>query len=527
MIKAISCDTPSDTEQIKGFRTSYRRIIEWITCRLIAESNVNYVLNIAEFYGRMRWTNFDGVYHDSKIEDIVEMRVLESERLDKPPLSNKRSGVVLIVSTLKSTGGHTRVVLNWMKSYKEEGTHRLLIVREMMDSCRESLDHQRIQYHSCANRGIGLINEVVAFCADAERIVLHIDPDDIVSAIAARILRRSGKQVLFYNHADHVFSFGISSATRVCEISKYGIELNRRTERVREYCYLGIPIEFLQHQANAASPVEAKQEKTILSGGDSYKYKPGASSFPEFMDKVLRQRNDVSFLLVGPTGHEPWWKEVKECWGERIRFLGGMIPHSDYIEMMHGADVYVDSFPITGGTAFPEALLNGKLVAGLNNPIQGYSPADELRVQDVQALTRTVIELLDRDPVCISRLETIREKTATSHSLAEFRRRVENAYAGVYCKSVDTNVTVDTYWFERAWERDRIVSLPGESIWFRLPLRFCVPFMLTYYRTSMRVGHKYKGYLMRRILFKHLPVSLRSWIRALYSRAKMSISRHI
>ena len=45
---------------------------------------------------------------------------------------------------------------------------------------------------------------------------------------------------------------------------------------------------------------------------------------------------------------------------------------------MGKADVYVDSFPITGGTAFPEALLNGKLVAALKNPFQGYSPVDEL-----------------------------------------------------------------------------------------------------------------------------------------------------
>jgi hypothetical protein len=523
MINVKGGHSSQNEETIGGFRGSYNKLIAWIISRIIAEKNINRALDIAEFYGGLRWENFDGIYQDNDLEGIVELKVRQSQNLHLPDFTGNEARTILIASALYDSGGHARVVLNWMKAFKEYGQHRLLITRLATIGYRRYLEEHRILYHLCASGGIELINEILVYCADAQRIVLHTHPDDIITAIAARILGKSGKTIIFFNHADHVFSFGLSAATVVCEISRYGIELNKRTHRVKDYSYLGIPIDCFSRCADSSSPAGKEQNKTVFSGGPSYKYAPGESCFSDLIDNVLEQRHDVSFLLAGPTGKESWWIEVKERWGNRIQFLG-VLSHSHYLERLAKADVYVDSFPISGGTAFPEALLSGRLVTALNNPIQGYSPADALRLGDVQQLSEEVIRLLNHDPISMSRVEQVRERAMAIHSIISFHERVEHIYAGVYDKNAHSEASVDTHWSERRWENGSIVSLPNLAIWYRLPLRFCIAFTFTFNRLFGFSQHKNRWYLLRRMFVKPLPGLLRSYARNIYNKLQRHLS---
>jgi hypothetical protein len=470
----------------------------------MTETNVKCLLAIAQFYGSFRLLNFDGVYQDNEIEDLVELKVTQSSEFILPSMSQTNTDTVLIASKLASFGGHSRVVLNWLTAFKKEGSHKLLISQIISQAVRLRLDNENISFHLCTNQGIDLVNEIMAYCAHAKRVVLHIDPDDIVAATAARIMARSGKQVIFYNHADHRFSFGTLSANLVCEVSDYGIELNRRARRLQDSCYLGIPIVFHRHENRDAAALQNRAAKTVLSGGDSYKYAPGTVFFGSFIDDLLEQRSDVSILLVGPTGNEPWWLGVRERWHDRVRFIDH-ISHHEYLDIVQRADVYVDSFPITGGTAFPEALLNGKPVAGLHGPFEGYSPADELRAKDVHTLTRQVINLLDLDPQSLHRVEAIREKAAAIHSIANFRERVRNMYSGICDRNSGHKVDVDTRWIEKRWARDEELFLPGRIMPPMVPLKFGLSFKLRANRLLGRLSKKYRGYILLGIIFRFLP----------------------
>jgi hypothetical protein len=55
------------------------------------------------------------------------------------------------------------------------------------------------------------------------------------------------------------------------------------------------------------------------------------------------------------------------------------LPFEEYKALLTQADFYVDSYPIPGGTAFAEQLIQGRRCIGLVSPIQGYSPADMLK----------------------------------------------------------------------------------------------------------------------------------------------------
>jgi glycosyltransferase involved in cell wall biosynthesis len=506
-----------DSRQSNTFRDSFEQIIEWMRHRLFTETNVNHLLAIAQFYGTFRLLNFDGVYQDNDIEDLVELRVIQSSKLALPDMSKTNPDTVLIASNLANYGGHSRVVLNWLAAFKEESNHRLLITQTVSDTFRSKLECQGISFHLCTNQGIELVNEI-------ERVVLHINPSDIVAAVAARILAKSGKRIIFYNHADHRFSFGISSAHLVCEVSNYGIELNRRARRLKDSCYLGIPICFQGHRTGKEMAMENKLNKTVLSAGDSYKYAPGTVFFGSFIDDLLQQRSDVTFLLVGPTGNEPWWIKVRERWCNRIHFLG-QLSHSEYLDTMQKADVYVDSFPITGGTAFPEALLNGKAVAGLHSPLEGYSPVDELRVGDVRTLTRQVINLLNSDPISIRRIEEIREKAVAIHSITEFRERVRRIYSCCYDRNVGNKVDVDTYWLEKRWTHNAEIYLPGRIMPTRVPLKFCVSFKSRADRLLGPLVQKYRGYITLGIIFRLLPANTKEYVKDMHYRLRSLLSK--
>lgn len=460
-----------------AFLESYSRLVNWVRTRALEVSDVNAALSLARVYGDLRWMNHDGVYQDDELETVVEQKLVQSKDYLPPDFSERVAGTVLIVSELYSNGGHSAVVMNWMRIFCDEGGHKLLITRSVTSKVERSLVRDSVPYHLCIDQGVRLVNEILHHTVNAERIVLHIHPSDIVSAVAARILAKVGKSIIFYNHADHVFSYGISSATTVCEISNYGMALNNIIGRVKNSCYLGIPISFREDQSDAMLNEERDRVRTVLSCGEATKYAPSNVFYGEFIDCLLMQEPNANILLVGPTGEEPWWRGYVSRWGDRIQFLG-RLDHDKYVEIMSSADVYVDSFPVTGGTAFPEALLNGKLVVGLQNSIQGYSPADELRVGNVEQLTERVIKLLMRDSGCISHVANVREKAKSIHSISRFREKVQAIYANNPDREGVFDVAVDIYWIKKKWLEGQDINFPFWASFHALPLIYRLGFLL-------------------------------------------------
>jgi hypothetical protein len=71
--------------------------------------------------------------------------------------------------------------------------------------------------------------------------------------------------------------------------------------------------------------------------------------------------------------------------GKRAVFHKRMA-YQDYLACMKQASVYVDSFPLTGGTAFPEMAIKGLPSFGILSGAHGYSPADQLKSSSRTAL---------------------------------------------------------------------------------------------------------------------------------------------
>ena len=92
------------------------------------------------------------------------------------------------------------------------------------------------------------------------------------------------------------------------------------------------------------------------------------------------------------------------------------MPRAEYLSHLASCALYVDSFPRTGGTAFPEALMAGRGVIGLYGGTWGYSCADALRVNDVEEFLVAAEKILVADGEMVRRQGSIRKECIEFHS---------------------------------------------------------------------------------------------------------------
>lgn len=454
------------------FLKSYEGLRSALRSALMTEQDPDVLLAIAKLYGGFCWANHDDSYFDDGVEKHLIAKLAHHFEKDLGHCrEHEDDTVVIIASALFDAFGHSAVVDKWLKMMGQKCPHKLIVTRSIAGKISERINGYKIPTHRCTSRGMSGIKEIIRAAESARMIVLHTHPDDIEAVIAARLLKSIGVTVVFYNHADHVFSYGISAADIVCEISLYGLKISRRSNRVMgKTFFLGIPL-----TPTAQIPVDHETAtaktagmKTVLSCGSGYKYRPaGGQDFSELIDRVLEARTDVQILMVGPNGKEKWWSESISRWGKRVRFAG-ILPANEYAHQLQSADVYVDSFPLCGGTAFPEALLAGAPATGLNVPIQGYTFADELRVDTVAALLKRICLLLDGDLTALDEANRVRAMVIAHQAEEAFISKLEILYS---TKADDreefidiTGCKLDDRFLHNVWLQQQKIHLISRSI---------------------------------------------------------------
>lgn len=374
------------------------RITEWAAiCRSAALSatRTEAALGAGSMLGRIFWLNDVGTVEDEALESALHERhgpslaeAAAKFRIDDQPLD-----WLHIITEAYDSGGHTQLLEAVLSA---QTAHRRLAVAvtttqtpRFAKRCAEfGIPVHRLK-GSLASRAARLI----ALGRRAQRIMLHIDPDDLGAAIAARVLRDEGHEVVLLNHADHVFGFGHGAATIVAEVSGFGWRLTAERRVAQAQHFLGIPTMTASPQPTLEAAMQAAKEGPILSIGSAYKYRPnGGEDFQAFL-MALMSRTDRQVDLIGPTPEDPWWKPVLARHGSRLRLLG-RLSFEDTLAHLAAAACYVDSFPITGGTALTQGLMSGKTIFAPPYPAGGYSLADALRAPSIEAMTEQVLAYL-------------------------------------------------------------------------------------------------------------------------------------
>lgn len=391
-----------------------------------AKEQINEAFAVADWLATYLWENISGTYRLDQLEEILATK-LEDEFNHWTLTTTPRPGELHVATELYRAGGHTPLAANLIE-LAPTAVDVLLTRMTNVEMAAAVLRVSPACIHSVGDiqemplRVKAMVDMMIRY----DRVILHIHPNDVACAVAVRFAKRlrPAIQVCFVNHADHVFSVGIGAADRVFEVSTYGWGLRaaRRTEDTSSF--IGLPIKRPQredHVQSIAAPV------TFLTGAAPSKFRPHLGmALPPVLDRLLDAQPRSRLTVVGPWPTDWWWLPLRVKHFRRVQF-SRFLPKEAYRTLLDRCSVYIDSYPTTGGTAFPEALMSGCNVAGIRGAIWGYSFADELLSADTDTFIRNCAELVSGNEVAIQRQQSVRERCIEYHGPAAVRARLDQS----------------------------------------------------------------------------------------------------
>jgi hypothetical protein len=422
-------------------------------------NNPNDALALLRLYARLHWDNISGHFSNEQLEASI----FEKWRRGLPETRQAALPEVdflHIASQTHEQGGHSRLLQRLSVGLSKYGSQAMLLSdarkRNHVPDFPGPVERLRAKPAECAAA-------IIAASRNAGTILLHIHPDDSPAAFAARALRAAGKRVLFVNHADHVFSLGPGASDVVLEICMTGWKTTRDRRAARAQSFMGIPIVDENVHVREHSP---PRDGPIVSIGGPGKFCPtDGLSFPDFLMNVMSQvSNDV--ILIGPSSKEAWWKDVTDAYPGRIH-LRGFVPAGEVDEILRSASCYIDSFPLDGGTAYPQAAALGVPCFAPNaGDASGVTPTEELRFETVAALQTALVSYLNGGAYPFD-LKAVQAKLSQDFSNAAVAGRVMEAVNGDLVPAPEALIQLgqrDSDYNARRWVKQNKVAVP-KRLW--------------------------------------------------------------
>jgi glycosyltransferase involved in cell wall biosynthesis len=322
-----------------------------------------------------------------------------------------------------AVGGHTRVVSRWIEADPAR-RHVVCLTQQEGDPVPDDLAQ-------AASRSGGLrvldedspslvrlVRRLQGAADDADMVILHIHPFDVVPSLAfANWPDRP--PVGFFNHADHVFWLGRSVSDIVICFRRSGAQLavSRRGVPKDQVVHLALPM-----VPHAAGPVisrdEARQQlgisadtKLLLTMASAIKYEPvEGADYCILHAPLLDQFPKVQIMAIGPSPELAYWKDWKARSGNRIQALG-IIP--DPRAHLAAADVYLDSTSFGSLTSLLDAAR-----AGL--PVLSWRSPERQRFAEILSSDDPALDDLD---VMFTDADLYRERISQLISNPELRQR--------------------------------------------------------------------------------------------------------
>lgn len=437
-------------------KTKFLELVELIKKIGLNSQDFEKAMLLGQLYGKVLYSNHSGIYRDDDFEKLLISWYIKSN----PPFSIETYpvGELHILSEPLSTGGHTRL-LERLIELRECGD---VLISRPLNSLDGKLRLSTSSKIHSSQAGFAL-DELIVKISAYETVFLHIHPDDLLTAVAVGVVkRRARNKVILVNHADHVFSFGFSSADFIAEVSEYGFYLSQSRRSARS-SYLGIPVAITER------PILFAQKKalvSIFSAGSEVKYKPqGKNSFPSIAGNILNAIPTSTVTVIGPNLLFNWWWWRAKLRNPRRLKIHKNLPYERYLLSIGKADIYIDSFPMTGGTALPEIRSRGIPVTGVLSGSSGYTPLDATKFLDASELIYELKRYCQDGGVILERNNSkeILSLTKYTHHPDEIRVRLNKMLSGIMVDPPGGIKKFDVDFYERNWVKCNSINLGQDA----------------------------------------------------------------
>lgn len=352
-------------ELIEERKIEYKKIVQLAH---FAYSNKSYelacvYLSIAANYA---WTNFCGFYYSYEIEELIKN--ISEEKfgfMNKRKKTKKANKILHIATQLYDTGGHTRLIENWIK-YDQGRINDLVVTRQL----KSTFNPSKLNYFFRNSSNIfWLLEENKKFLDRAKKlrvlsenydiIIFHIHPDDVVPLLA---LSNTNSKILFMNHADHCFWIGRDVSQFFLNIRKSGQELAEKKRAINSLNQILLPIPLKPRikttKKLAKANLHFKSDKiVILSIASPYKYIPDKDrDIKNILLPLSQKYKNIKIIIVGPSLSEKYWYELYQLSNGTIEAVGKKVTVDEYYM---AADIYIDSYPVSSLTSLLDAAKYG------------------------------------------------------------------------------------------------------------------------------------------------------------------------
>jgi hypothetical protein len=284
-----------------------------------------------------------------------------------------RRGCLHVLTQALPAGGHTAMAIRWISSESSGVPHHVALLSqrtEVPSRLRDAVVASGGQVFRAPDLKVSLENAAWLRSLArrvAERVVLHIDVDDVTAAIAFGT--PGGPPVMIVNHAAHIFWVGVSVADLVIDCRGSALE-DHWTRRYRgatsRAATIPIPLNPAvrdetscdERRARARHQLGISQDALVLlTVGDTYKYAPFPHANLDFVTvaRTLLERAPQAILLVVGVVPDDRWAAVSDATEGRLRVMGRQ---ADLGPFHDAADVYIEGFPFGSTTALLEAGLS-------------------------------------------------------------------------------------------------------------------------------------------------------------------------
>ena len=301
--------------------------------------------------------------------DVLENSLaLEACKINVQLASEYNFGSVLhVLSASFDTGGHTKVVARWIEQCADLN-HDIIITRQKIRKCASSLK----LLAAAGKCSIESLDGTFSLAKKArllrlkaskyQYIVLHIHMDDIIPSLAFAS-NDFNRPVFLFNHADHLFWVGAGASDLILETREWGKKFSNDVRGIKNNCVVGLPSHTYHTPKDKAvhipSALEAKVKgkNIILSSGLPHKYvRLNDNQFPEICADILAGTSNTVFIFVGiHVSSHSWCRELEQNFPDRVFFIG-VQEHRVLVELMKASSLYIDSSPMSGGTALYDAV---------------------------------------------------------------------------------------------------------------------------------------------------------------------------
>lgn len=421
--------------KVADLKRNFEKILE----KLNAVEKFEDKLELALFAAKYFVYNNTGYFTSSVLEKFF-VDYANTIKVDISGINYKPNSFLHVLTEGYKTGGHTRVVERWLENAPPPKSQLHSVVLTRANSIKLSLLEKCVKdkngEYICLNNNLSLKEkalELRKLAMQYEYIILHTHMEDPIAIIAFGS-EDFTRPVLLYNHASHMPWIGKSIADLVLDI-EHDDEVTRIKRGIQNTYFVGVPSKEIA--ISVPDKIKIRKElnlphdkKIIVTSGPEAKYRTICGhNFIDYIKEIIDENTYCYVIGIEPENIE--WKKAKADTNNHIIPLGFIDFSKGFLNYLKAADLYLDSYPLCGGTATIDAISCGTPALSLKSvyPQFDYFTRTTAYCKTKDEFINKAKKVLNNNEYAKNLYEELKNSLLEYQSIEAWNKRIENLFS--------------------------------------------------------------------------------------------------